>query len=330
MNGSAALPVPPASANANPPAPGAVVGAAAVPAAPAALPGGNPAAGQTPPGPATPPAAPTPVPATPQPVPVPAEPPGKPGAANEVPTTPITRTSAQEGAGTVGAGNASLPAVGAKPNTTSPAVRVPDAAPPSVGATSQVLVTDVKKHLCQADETYESLSERNYGSSKYAQALKRFNREYYQAPDVLRPGVEVQIPVTARELEARYPDAIPGYQPPPPPSVRGSQSSPVTPTGAAPVPVVAVTPTVTPTPVPSVAVPAPGTANPPPARGAAPSGKVYRVAPGGEPLWTIARNQLGNGNRWHEIYRLNPRLNPEQPVPEGTVLTLPDSGPARP
>jgi nucleoid-associated protein YgaU len=37
----------------------------------------------------------------------------------------------------------------------------------------------------------------------------------------------------------------------------------------------------------------------------------------------IAWRALGDGERWVEIYRLNPQYNPKAPVPGGTVLRLP-------
>lgn len=46
------------------------------------------------------------------------------------------------------------------------------------------------------------------------------------------------------------------------------------------------------------------TADPAPAQTPAASGDAYVVAVG-DSLWLIAKNQLGNGNRWEEIYTLN-------------------------
>jgi hypothetical protein len=39
----------------------------------------------------------------------------------------------------------------------------------------------------------------------------------------------------------------------------------------------------------------------------------------------IARRTLNDGNRWYDVYRLNPTLNPrpELPIPSGTILRLP-------
>ena len=51
----------------------------------------------------------------------------------------------------------------------------------------------------------------------------------------------------------------------------------------------------------------------------------YRVAEEGEHILAIARERLGDGARWLEIYRLNPDLNPRMPIPAGTVLRMPDT-----
>src|SRR5262249_50372228 len=59
-------------------------------------------------------------------------------------------------------------------------------------------------------------------------------------------------------------------------------------------------------------------------------GKTYQVRNPGEPLFEIARRTLGNGSRWTEIYRLNPNLRPEVPIPGGTVLRMPDDARVEP
>jgi nucleoid-associated protein YgaU len=51
--------------------------------------------------------------------------------------------------------------------------------------------------------------------------------------------------------------------------------------------------------------------------------RTYRVRGGGEMLYDIARQELGNAERWSEIYRLNPQVRPEFAVPAGTDLRLP-------
>jgi hypothetical protein len=52
-----------------------------------------------------------------------------------------------------------------------------------------------------------------------------------------------------------------------------------------------------------------------------PSTKVYRVR-SGDTLWSIAQHQLGDGNRWHEIARLNHLRDPNH-LRIGQKLRLP-------
>lgn len=52
------------------------------------------------------------------------------------------------------------------------------------------------------------------------------------------------------------------------------------------------------------------------------AGASYRVAEG-DSLWLIAKYQLGDGNRWAEIAKLNPELNPDKLV-VGMTLVLPE------
>ena len=40
-------------------------------------------------------------------------------------------------------------------------------------------------------------------------------------------------------------------------------------------------------------------------------------------VFDVARQTLGDGQRWVEILRLNPSLQTEQPIPAGTALRLP-------
>jgi nucleoid-associated protein YgaU len=50
---------------------------------------------------------------------------------------------------------------------------------------------------------------------------------------------------------------------------------------------------------------------------------VYRVHDGGEMIREVARRTLGNGDRWTEIYQLNPRFDPKELIPAGSTLRLP-------
>jgi hypothetical protein len=56
---------------------------------------------------------------------------------------------------------------------------------------------------------------------------------------------------------------------------------------------------------------------------AAPAARGYRVAAGGEKVYDIARNLLGNGDRWVEIQALNPGWDWGRPLPAGATIQVP-------
>ncbi len=51
--------------------------------------------------------------------------------------------------------------------------------------------------------------------------------------------------------------------------------------------------------------------------------KAYKVAAGGQHILEVARQTLGDQNRWPEIYRLNPDVDPRYPIQAGRVIRLP-------
>ena len=71
------------------------------------------------------------------------------------------------------------------------------------------------------------------------------------------------------------------------------------------------------TPVPGNKLPATPTSN------AAVGVRTYRVMDDNVYLSKIAEQQLGNPLRWIDIYRLNPELQPEQPLRKGMELRVP-------
>jgi hypothetical protein len=198
---------------------------------------------------------------------------------------------------------------------------VPPIAAPSasrlapVSATPQVDSYDEETYRLKPGDSFRTISQAKYYTEKYERALMLWNRNHPRAsdgarqdPPVLQPGQDVYIP-PIRMLEKYYPEegaeppsAAPPA-PPPPPAPTGSVGldTPRMPNGA---PIVAAAPSA-------------------PARPAAGVEKSYRVRGSGEMLLTIARQTLGNGDRWVEIYQLNPRYDPKQPIPGGSVLRLP-------
>ncbi len=228
-----------------------------------------------------------------------------------------------------------VPPVGAPANVGSPPIRVPQPVDPPQQTTAQpnVQVIEVRTHRCTAaDTSFKELSKKFYLSERYDRALLFYNRshplvanEVRLEPPQLRPGTVVYIPPVAK-LERDHRDVIPGLPSESSVSNVSVSRAKVEPRDVgSPVPVAVAPPPggtpsrLAPEPVqkqtPTSVVPVNGSA----ARGGTP----YRVAPGGEPLYRIAQRTLGNGGRWHEIYRLNPNLNPEMPIPEGTNVLLP-------
>jgi hypothetical protein len=224
-----------------------------------------------------------------------------------------------------GQGPAPVPPVGTPSAVGSPPITVPEPAerPRPTPVEQGAVKYDVRTYRCnEQDSSFKALSKKFYMSERYERALLFYNRthplvadEVRIDPPRLKAGTAVFVP-PLEILEQRYPDVIPGL------SAQRSAAAPrgETPGAAVPAVPVAVTPPAGERPVPSAG--APGTivrAN----ASAAGGPKNYRVATGGEPMYLIAQRTLGNAQRWHEIYRLNPRLDPELPLREGTVVLLP-------
>jgi hypothetical protein len=143
-----------------------------------------------------------------------------------------------------------------------------------------------KQQMIQDGDTYLTLARNFYGSEDYAVALQRWNMIHEQASATAQKGrlvIGEKVYFPSREMLERT-------YPEALPAVR--------PTGAVEM--------------------APQTARP------APEATLqYRVGGQGEPLYAIATKTLKDPTRWSEIARLNPTLNPENPVPANTVLRLP-------
>jgi hypothetical protein len=159
---------------------------------------------------------------------------------------------------------------------------------------------DEETYRPRPDDTFASISKRFYQSDRYAQALLLFNREHPRAAEGIRrdppaiSGQAVYIP-PIHVLERRHADVIQGAEPPPPSA---------------------------PSPVGRDAPGIEGRTSATSRTGTATT-RTYQVAPNGETMYQIARTQLGNGNRWTDINKLNPGWLPQSPIPGGTTLRLP-------
>ncbi len=163
----------------------------------------------------------------------------------------------------------------------------------------------------QGGESWEALSQGFYGTDRYAQALRSYNRDqaplmsglgnqFAGATQFLSPGQRVIIPST-NDLETGYRSQISGavaqVQAPAPRPGGGllGQPTPLTPVGGSS-----------------------GNTAPTADRVA-----MYRVPAGGKMIQEIAREQLGDRTLWTEIYRLNPNYPPQQPIPGDVTIRIP-------
>jgi hypothetical protein len=248
--------------------------------------------------------------------------------------------------------------IGTQSNITSPPIAVPAGAPvpASAQAKPQVESFNERRYICQPTDTdFAVVSKQNYNSDKYGQALMLYNRDHpigkaaVQQGLRLQPGAEVYVP-PLYVLESRYGNAIPNLTPL---SQNGQKSPDPSAPPKAMVPIVQGPPTgLTPalstpglTATAPVAPPAVTINNPQPlpAQPAVPNGstnvapgsmqnanpasagpyKLYAVPAGGQQFYEIARDTLGDGRRWSEIYQLNQQYDPQLLVPAGTQLKLP-------
>jgi hypothetical protein len=237
-----------------------------------------------------------------------------------------------------------VPEIGTQNAIASPPIAVPGVPPsPSGIATKpQVESFDERKYICKpTDPDFAAISKQEYGSDKYAQALIEYNRAHPlgkmsvgKAPQTIA-GTEVYVP-PLHVLESKYAAGAANGQPAVPagplkqmvPVVTGpSTGSPVpdmppaaTGWGNPPPPVTAPTQPVAPSVAPRAAPVAP-----PPVANPAGTGPLqqYVVPAGGQQFWQIARDTLGDGNRWAEIYQLNQQYDPQLMLPAGAQLKLP-------
>jgi nucleoid-associated protein YgaU len=148
---------------------------------------------------------------------------------------------------------------------------------------------DVDRYEPKQGDTWESISREFYNDTRYANALKAVNLN-----KPLTTGGTVDIP-PLYILKQKFQTLLRS-------GTTVSQTSPV-PTPTAPTwgpPVNATTP-------------------------AAQSGgsKIYRVPTGGTTERDLAKNFLGNDQRWMEIFNLNPHITDPNSIPAGTEVKLP-------
>ena len=167
---------------------------------------------------------------------------------------------------------------------------------PAKSSDARVVNYDVQTFPARPGDTFASLSKQLYGDEKYANALLAYNREFSTNRNMtaLQAGQTVLLP-PIQILQDRYATALADVRP----KVGGAAVS-ISP----PVPVIPNRNAPTPTPSADLT-------------------KSYRIPAGGQKIYELAIQTLGDGSRWTEIYRLNPAIDPLQPIPGNMVVRLP-------
>lgn len=225
-------------------------------------------------------------------------------------------------------GPGSTPPLAAPPVAVSPPITVPVPGNPAPGAAalsvppagandSRVISFDEETYICKPNDTLAGICRERYHSEQYVQALTLFNRSHPMAaagirsdPPVLQAGQPVYIP-PAEILQKRCPAGANGGPINPPTSFPSGPQGGTMPTPTAPSnPQVGLIP---PTPPgPTTGVPA--------ARGRE---WLYTVQSKPETFYEIAKRELGNGDRWSDIWRLNQSFAAGDSLLVGTVLRMP-------
>lgn len=155
---------------------------------------------------------------------------------------------------------------------------------------------DLKLYVWRDGDSWRALADRFYGDWKRLDVLKRHNEGRMD----VQPGDTVFVPVFADE-RARTAAAEP--------TATDAPVSAAPAAGKSGTPVAAKS----------------GKSEPKSAKtAAAPSGNKFHVVANGESLWKIAKAELGDGNRWKEIYEANRDLlaKPES-IKKGMRLRIP-------
>ncbi len=140
-----------------------------------------------------------------------------------------------------------------------------------------------KVYAWKSGDSYEKLSENYYYTPKLAAALKKYNKNHPQATDNLQGGGE---PAPGEHIYI-----------PPVAQLDGSDLSSLPPNAL---------PSATPL-------------------NSAPGGTLptYKVTQENTYIVNVAKDTLKQGERWVELRQLNAHIDPEKPLPIGTILRLP-------
>ena len=175
--------------------------------------------------------------------------------------------------------------------------QIPEAPATPRGDRPKVESYDVDIHVVQVNDSFRSISQRYYLDESYERALRKYNIDgAYDGsggPDRMQPGVtKIAVP-PIRVLQQKYPELLPG----------GQANTNAASTSNAP--------------QVNNLLGQPQSINPSSAF------REYRVPEPGQTIREVARQTLGSGESWRNIWSLNTRLNPNERVPAGTMLRLP-------
>ncbi|MBA4190124.1 MAG: hypothetical protein C0467_19240 [Planctomycetaceae bacterium] len=183
--------------------------------------------------------------------------------------------------------------VGSKPEFTKPEFTKPVSSKPDpkpmvtpVAAIERSPTTsfDVDIHEPKAGDTYEAISREFYNDTRYAAALRAYNRN--------------------KPLQGSGPIDVPPLH-----VLKRYSQTPQPQSGVVPVSQINTTPEW-------------GSASPSAAARTG-GDKAFRIPTGGMSMRAVARLTMGNEQRWNDIYTLNPQLRPDEILPAGTELRLP-------
>jgi hypothetical protein len=189
------------------------------------------------------------------------------------------------------------------PSRVEPPPFVPSSAPRPIAATPPsggplVDSWDERTYVAKTGDSYAAISLSEYKTEDYAKALQMYNQNHPRAGDAMRrdgtmaPGDRIYLPPSP-VLEKRHADVI--VRSKPKPVTAGSFGD----EGLGPVQA-------------EFRAPAERPATP-----------DYKVRGKDETLFSIAAQQLGNGNRWGEIAALNPKAPTDRALLGGTLLRMP-------